>query len=65
MRANKKRPPADFNRRSTRGAGRAAVHVLRWFDRRPACGAPAKNVVPTRKPVTCRACKRTHAWGRR
>lgn len=44
-----------------RGAGVRVVHVLRWFDGRPACGAPAKNIVPTRAPVTCRACKRTRA----
>ena len=41
------------------GAGVRVVHALRWFDGRPACGAPKQNVVPTEKPITCRACKRT------
>jgi hypothetical protein len=42
-----------------RGAGRSVVHALRWFDRRPACGAPVKNIVPTTQNVTCARCKRT------
>jgi hypothetical protein len=43
------------------GAGVRVVHLLRRFDRKPACGAAAKSIVPTRRPVTCAARKRTRA----
>jgi hypothetical protein len=44
-----------------RGAGVRVVHLLRWFDDAPACGAPKRNVVPTKKPVSCVLCLRTVA----
>jgi len=45
------------------GAGGRVVHILRWFDGRPACGALVENVVRAdERRVTCAACKRTRAW---
>jgi len=46
------------------GAGVTRIHLLRWFDGRPACGA-ANVVRADARRVTCAACKRTRAWAQR